>query len=278
MVDIIKEHYGDTFQRLRESKELKQSAFESLGLSRRTILNFEKGEKMLEIDKLDAALAEMNTSLAEFEYLANDFSLDDYEDTFLELEHAYYNGNVKALQEIEDFYGDKDKQIALCAKAAYSALTEKEKKLLADYIMGVDIWGFYELCILSFIAEQLSTNMLQSIMKDWIRPTTAYQNIFKYRRKMQQVLHRIAAEMCTRGEQEFALKCLVQSRRLLFERDTFSRTLHYFVRGYYQWTFKDKEAGDGMMKEAIHVFEITESNDLLKTYQDYYDKHVKNDS
>ncbi|CAM3214402.1 hypothetical protein GHI93_11160 [Lactococcus hircilactis] len=274
MTQTLQQQLGTAFKLLRESKELSQSTFEGMGLSRRSIMNFEKSEKMLEIDKLDNALAFMDTSLAEYEYLANDWALDDFEETFLTLEHAYYKEDLKVIKKIEAEYQEKDRRISLSAKATYTKLTEKEKTFLADYIFGVEIWGFYELSLLSFIVEQLSPALMASIVDGWYNATAPFKLIFKYRRKMQQCLHRSVMVLCQAKDKEMAEHLLNRAQKLLFERDTFSRVMHRFVRGYYTWCFLDKEAGNILMKSAIHIFTETGSEDLAQHYQKVYDIYV----
>ena len=72
--------YGKVFKKLRTQKHLPLSFFESYGLQKSAIHNFENGKSMMGFERLDIALQAMNVSLAEYEYFINDFQLNYMEE------------------------------------------------------------------------------------------------------------------------------------------------------------------------------------------------------
>jgi len=268
-----KKPYGKIFRELRESKEMKQSDFEILGVSKMTISNFEKGKSFLPINILDSALELMCMSLTEYEYLVNDFRFDIYEDAFLRIEHAFYKGDERQLRGIAaEFESDnlRERVISLGVKGIFRALAEEEKQKISDFLFLTEIWGIYELSLFLLILPHLESDLILSFIKDLGRKNHHLEKIFKYRRRIQQILARAAVTFSQRGEKKAAWTCLDYAHQIFYERDLFTRNAYLFTRGYYRWVFEDKKKGVHDMKEALWIFEELECQDLTQYYQKAY--------
>jgi Rgg/GadR/MutR family transcriptional activator len=224
---------------------------------------------------MDNALSYMYMTLGEFEYLVNHFAYDETEEVFLAIEHSYYKQDTASLKKIYADYLDTDKLVALSAKACYADLEEAERQEIASHFFGVSIWSFYELSVLSYTIEHLTPTMIISIISDWEKPTGAFKNIFKYRRRMQQALHRAVIALILAGEKVEAHNVLLYAEKQLFERDVFAKLLHKFAFGYYHYVFEDKAQGKSEMQYVIETYERVESTDLCDYYLKFYEDYVK---
>ncbi|MDR0200197.1 MAG: hypothetical protein LBI43_06445 [Streptococcaceae bacterium] len=270
-----KRPYGEVFEDIRESLELHRNEFEAIGISRKKIGDFEKGKRLLSIEDMDRALSYMYMSLGEYEYLVNHFAYDEAEEVFLKIEHSYYKQDSRGLKQIYADYLDTDPLVALSAKACYADLEEVERQELASHFFGVSVWSFYELSVLSYTIEHFTPTMIISIISDWEKPTGAFKNIFKYRRRMQQALHRGVLALILAGEKVEAHNVLLYAEKQLFERDIFAKLLHKFAFGYYHYVFEDKAQGKNEMDYVIYFYDAVESIDLRDYYQKFVDENVK---
>lgn len=92
--------YGKAFHDLRIKHGFSLSAFEELGIAKSTLSNFENGKSMLSFDRLDSALQKMNVSPLDYSIMINNGEQESYISIFDEIEHAYYQREIKRLKEI----------------------------------------------------------------------------------------------------------------------------------------------------------------------------------
>lgn len=174
--------YADSFKSIRDKNSMCQSDFEGIGISRNKVAKFEAGLVMLSIEEMAAALQIMNTSLAEFEYLVNDFSQSDSEDLFLRLERArWLRDEEEILLVLEESLRFAYRSIELSAKSLTGQLKESEKQEIRDFLFGVEIWGLHELHFLQFCIEDLGTKMLHSLIKDLLDERQQLLKVSNYR-------------------------------------------------------------------------------------------------
>ncbi|MFC4651714.1 hypothetical protein ACFO26_02195 [Lactococcus nasutitermitis] len=275
-LNAIKERilYSKAFQLVRHQKNIKTTAFESLGVDNSVISRFENGKTLMGIDKIDACLQEMHTSLREYEYMVNGFAEDTLEEAFHELESAYYENNETKIRSIQKEYRN-ERLIYLSAKAILDGLTEAEQEIIYEDYSQIESLGYAELSAFALIIEHMATDMIMDMMDNFWDKNTAYYKIFSYRRKLLQGSHRAALELSRRGEKKYAKLVLDVTAGILHERDIFSKTMHLFSVGYYLYRFENVEKGKKKMNFALQVFEEVESYRLLGAYQRFYKETVK---
>lgn len=64
---------GKVYKEIRESKGLSQKAVVGTGISRQSLISFEKGESMPRYETMDYLLRQINMDFAEFEYICNHY-------------------------------------------------------------------------------------------------------------------------------------------------------------------------------------------------------------
>ena len=143
-------------------------------VSKSFISKFERSESDISFSRLCLLLDALNVSLNEFSYLLIESNDKDDIDRFIELVSLnYYQNNDKKLQEIVEkerqeyqITGISDHLYkSILANVFYCDLfqqkiSEKEIRILSDYLFGVEYWSKYELILLTNCITMLPINVL----------------------------------------------------------------------------------------------------------------------
>ncbi len=124
-----------------------------------------------------------NLELSEYDYYLNNFKHSFYEELFSKIDQAATNNNIEELKDIAwqcEQIGEH--LIALCAKARLEKLPENEVVELSSFILGIEIFSFYELLILSDTIEQFSSEMIKAIIQDLSHHHQRLANRTRYRK------------------------------------------------------------------------------------------------
>lgn len=93
---------GKVYKEIRESKGLSQKAVAGTGISRQSLISFEKGESMPRYETMDYLLRQINMDFAEFEYICNHYQQNSRQKiytAYLNLLHSAKTEEFQALLE-----------------------------------------------------------------------------------------------------------------------------------------------------------------------------------
>lgn len=260
--------YGAMFESLREQRHFSQEDFKTVGLSAAVLSRFESGGTVLRYDKLDAALELMKIEVGEYEYFTNGFQSDYFIEICNEIEEANYRQDRAKLQAIyEESTKYHQRLISLATKNLLGALTLLEKSEVRDQLFPITDWTYFELFILSFVVEQLSRPMRDSILRDFMKYNLHYMNVPKYREKIFQILCRATLAEIDNRQPARAQELLKNVLARLKTKDVFARCMYLFTQGLWDFKFGDQATGLAAMKSIIEIYERLGNQTLAEYYQ-----------
>lgn len=151
----------------------------------------------------------MNVSPLDYSLMINNGEQDSYISIFDEIEQAYYQRDIKHLQEIyqENRSGSKEqKLVAYSAKGLYQHLLSQEIDELEDYIKGIQFWGLFELSILANIGDKLNDTLIDNILEDFLYNKSYYENVLYYRVLIYRFLYKVILNYVDTGKKKKTLK------------------------------------------------------------------------
>ena len=92
--------YGEVFRLFRESRGLKLKDVAKSGISTSHLSRFENGEAELTFSKLIIALNEINVSIEEFIYVANDFCRDELNNLLEQIRQYVSTNDVNGMKNL----------------------------------------------------------------------------------------------------------------------------------------------------------------------------------
>lgn len=276
MKEKFSKEYGETFARLREQRHFLLTDFKAVGLSVSTLSRFENGEQILRYHQLDASLELMKIEVGEFEYFTNGFESDYFIEICNQIEEANYQKNHEKLREIyEESTKYNQRLISLATKNLLKELTPLEKAEIRDHLFAITEWSFFELSILSFVIEQLSSMMRASILKDFLKNNVHYMSVSKYREKIFQIICRAAVGEIHHGNREISQELLENVNMRLNIKDVFPRCMYLFVKGIWDYNYGEQASGKQEMEDAITVYTTLGNGVLASYYQGIYKQETK---
>lgn len=255
---MVYAQYGKLFRQLRNQKHLGLSYFQKLGIPSANLSRFERGKSMMNFERVDSMLQEMNVSLAEYELMLNNF-IPNFQEAFLEeVEDADFNDDFEKLKTLYDeAYESGYSLLALAVKARFEHLNPKEITIITSHLNKIERWGYFELSLTYFIMDSLQTEDIISILIILNDKSRNYFGLLKYRRRILQITYRSLFVLASRGEKELSFNILEQTnqrdRKMI---DFYIETLHNLSVSVFVYCFEDKEKGR---------FEINTNLDLMST-------------
>lgn len=269
--------YGKAFHDLRIQHGFSLSAFEELGIAKSTLSNFENGKSMLSFDRLDFALQKMNVSPLDYSLMINNGEQDSYTSVFAEIEQAYYQRNIKQLQEIyqENSNGTKEqKLLAYSAKGLYQHLPADEIGEIEDYLKGIQFWGLFELSLLANIGDKLSDTQISYILDDLLFNKIYYENDLYYRVLIYRFLYKVILHYIDSGNQNKAKEVLDISQSYFMPGDVMSRVIINYAESFYIYFYIDEEKGKNQLLDTLKFLKKIGAEDFRKTLKMQYDKRI----
>lgn len=278
---MINQYYGLKLQELCRAKEIKTiDIIKNTGVPKTSLTRFFNGEGYLTLDQLDTVLEYIHVELSEYDYYLNAFKHGFYEMCFGKIEQAAMANDSQGLQEIQEQCDAAGEHfLALCAKSHFTQLTEKDIFELSDFIFGIEIFSFYELVILSDTIRYFSPAMIKSVVQDLKHHHKILANRSRYRRIICQIACRGATACVQQESQKEALECLTLAENYCHERDSYSRLIYRFAKGYYDIYYGqggERREGLETMRKVIAIFDWEGSKNLARRYQKFYDKYITN--
>lgn len=261
--------YGKVFKKIRTQKNLPLSFFESYGLQKSAIHNFENGKSMMGFERLDVALQAMNVSLAEYEYFINYFQLNYTEEMLEELAIQVIYGNIEQLKKIEKSALDSDQNLLrITAQCCYKKVSNDDAEGIVSYLYQINNWGYFEISIFYLGLDQFSERDIMHLMTDfWEKGKDAY-GIFKYRRRFMEASFRAVVLLSSKGARKSAEKIMKTSYFQKDARDIYVQILRKLATGFYEQCFGDRIKGEAECNKYLILFEDLGYPELSNYYRD----------
>lgn len=269
--------FGKIFRQFRESKGMSLREVARTDLSASQISRFERGLSSLSVESFYACLNNLNVSLGEFELRYRNYIQDDNIVFNSQISEAYLEGNIPKLLHILDKLVIQDTKISylnsIVVKTAISMcdpsrkVSQKDIKILSDYLFSIEEWGNYELWLFGNTSFILSPQTLNLLGGEMINRTHFYSSSEENKRKVCMMTLNIISTFLEFDELTYSLKFLNYLDRItILETDTYIKMFHKYVKLVYSYKIGDTEALYELNKlvSALEVLECYGSAQKIK--------------
>jgi len=273
---MIYKKYGEVFKNLRLQKNFSQKELQELsGVSKATISQFENGKSMISYEKLTQVLDAMSLTIYDYSLLLNNGIPDYFITEFEQISAAFFNQDKENLGEIYE----KNKRIGtietyiigLCAKATYSQLSLSEQHIIESVFISKPFWGLYELYVFLHTVEQIDINLLGNITESLFSEqyiSQYIQKLHEYRALTINILMKVILVYIDQDKEDKAKDLLDRIPVFLVDADITSHMMIYFLEGYFTVKFKNKNTGQQMIEEVMHILGLIGAQKFKNVMED----------
>ncbi len=278
-------YLGQAFKELREARHISLVKASGGQFSPSMLSKFESGKNDISAQKLFIALENTHIEINEFLYLTRGFLKSD----LVELQEKIYS-----LEEKLDYAGlqqlyenelknhqnkETDMIYALIVKAHLKAfndsveLTSEEETFLYNYLFDTEIWGNYELTLLSICSTLLTPDLFTMYARECLRKTDFLGEI-KENRKIIHTMLLNGFLLCI-DENDFINANYFDKqiqKHFYQESEAYYRIIYLWAKGLFNYKQSQKQSGMKQMKDAIQVLKILDCHSAA----DYYTSGMQN--
>lgn len=274
---MINKKYGRVFKQIREQYGLPISKFNSIGLSKSTISNFEQGKTMMGLQNLDLCLNLMGTSLEEYDNLLNFYSGNMSLALFKDIERATLTNDSIKLKELLDLSSleSNQRQAYLLIKDLLEIITLEEVDELIDFLYNTTVWGIRELYIFYILIDQMKIRDIENIYKGFADYINKIHFSYAYIRIVSLIYFRLITTYTLYGLKKEAKYYIDIVNNKNLSKTMFLKNLFNGTRGYWIYRFVDRNKGNEMMNQALEIQELIGQENLIIFYKNRYLKLMK---
>ncbi|WP_347099818.1 Rgg/GadR/MutR family transcriptional regulator [Streptococcus salivarius] len=284
--------YGEVFRLFRESRGLKLKDVAKSGISTSHLSRFENGEAELTFSKLIIALNEINVSIEEFIYVANDFCRDELNNLLEQIRQYVSTNDVNGMKNLlisqiekknkrESFYKNNIilVKIRLQDISGESYYNEDDLAYLSDYLFSVEYWGNYELLLFANTLDVLNHKLLMTLAREMCRRTDFYKEIPTNRRLISSMLLNCYITCIERRKSIDAVYFEKQLRYCsFFETEMYEKLVFQYANNLYKYVFEDDKLAILEMRKCIGAMKLIGSNHIANKYERHLNGILKNKS
>lgn len=290
-VQMTQEMYGRLLKEIRLSRKMTLHTLSSDIISVSQLSKFENGITNLTIDRLLLLLDKLNVTYEEFFTEAKAYQRPEIERVSALISKKYIEQDVEALKTLyteQNITYEKTniyfyKLNAILVASVLEDLTEeifvtKEmRNELAEYLLGVEKWRYYEVVLFGNSMRALTTDMLKIVTTELMKSPVLSVQIAKSKQMRIQILYNVALTMIEKKELDFA-KLLIEETRSSLEKDEtliLERIKLHYLNGYYMFKSGKTEAGKQLMKESINTFQLYNCVHLAQNFEAHYKASIQ---
>lgn len=278
-------YLGQAFKELREARHISLVKASGKQFSPSMLSKFESGKNDISAQKLFIALENTHIEINEFLYLTRGFlksDLVELQEKIYSLEEKLDYAGLQKLYESE-LKKQQDQETgmiyALIVKAHLKAfdetveLTAKEETFLYNYLFDTEIWGNYELTLLSICSTLLTPELFTMYARECLRKTDFLGEI-KENRKIIHTMLLNGFLLCI-DENDFINANYFDKqiqKHFYQESDAYYRIIYLWAKGLFNYKQGQKQSGMKQMKDAIQVLKILDCHSAA----DYYTSGMQN--
>lgn len=236
---------GELYKELRLARGLKLKDVARDNLSVSQLSKFENGLSMLAADKLLLAISGIHMSFAEFGYAANGYKTSHFLKLGSKVAELQTAADIDGLKELLSHYeGDEvytlyNRLNELIIKSAIYSLDhnievqDSEKKLLTEYLYGVEEWTEYELYLFGNCLSILSNEDLIFLGKAFVERDKVYRTLSHHRKVSHITFLNIIMTLLERRELFYVRFFIEKLEKTLIYQDMFTIvSLKFFKKLY----------------------------------------------
>lgn len=276
--------YGKVFKMIRESKNMSLKEVAGDFVTPAQLSRFENGKSNLSVDTFFYCLRRMDVLQGEFSTFYSAYFQNQDVRLSPQLLKAIQSRNIgyldKQIKEYQERFAEEGRKSDRVLIAVFHVMInrcdpkqgvpETERQVIADYLMSVDEWCFYELWILGYWARSLNTKLLELLSSELLNRTQFFNGITENRKRVYKVLLNIVGHLLDRKEDRTAARLINSLDSLdILEADLYERLQLKFAKGhlnYLQGNIKGLET----MKKCQEMANFLDCYDLSQQIEDTF--------
>lgn len=276
--------YGKVFKMIRESKNMSLKEVAGDFVTPAQLSRFENGKSNLSVDTFFYCLRRMDVLQGEFSTFYSAYFQNQDVRLSPQLLKAIQSRNIgyldKQIKEYQERFAEEGRKSDRVLIAVFHVMInrcdpkqgvpETERQVIADYLMSVDEWCFYELWILGYCARSLNTKLLELLSSELLNRTQFFNGITENRKRVYKVLLNIVGHLLDRKEDRTAARLINSLDSLdILEADLYERLQLKFAKGhlnYLQGNIKGLET----MKKCQEMANFLDCYDLSQQIEDTF--------
>ena len=276
--------YGKVFKMIRESKNMSLKEVAGDFVTPAQLSRFENGKSNLSVDTFFYCLRRMDVLQGEFSTFYSAYFQNQDVRLSPQLLKAIQSRNIgyldKQIKEYQERFAEEGRKSDRVLIAVFHVMInrcdpkqgvpETERQVIADYLMSVDEWCFYELWILGYCARSLNTKLLELLSSELLNRTQFFNGITENRKRDYKVLLNIVGHLLDRKEDRTAARLINSLDSLdILEADLYERLQLKFAKGhlnYLQGNIKGLET----MKKCQEMANFLDCYDLSQQIEDTF--------
>lgn len=276
--------YGKIFKIIRESKNMSLKEVAGDFVTPAQLSRFENGKSNLSVDTFFYCLRRMDVLQGEFSTFYSAYFQNQDVRLSPQLLKAIQSRNIgyldKQIKEYQERFAEEGRKSDRVLIAVFHVMInrcdpkqgvpETERQVIADYLMSVDEWCFYELWILGYCARSLNTKLLELLSSELLNRTQFFNGITENRKRVYKVLLNIVGHLLDRKEDRTAARLINSLDSLdILEADLYERLQLKFAKGhlnYLQGNIKGLET----MKKCQEMANFLDCYDLSQQIEDTF--------
>lgn len=276
--------YGKVFKMIRESKNMSLKEVARDFVTPAQLSRFENGKSNLSVDTFFYCLRRMDVLQGEFSTFYSAYFQNQDVRLSPQLLKAIQSRNIgyldKQIKEYQERFAEEGRKSDRVLIAVFHVMInrcdpkqgvpETERQVIADYLMSVDEWCFYELWILGYCARSLNTKLLELLSSELLNRTQFFNGITENRKRVYKVLLNIVGHLLDRKEDRTAARLINSLDSLdILEADLYERLQLKFAKGhlnYLQGNIKGLET----MKKCQEMANFLDCYDLSQQIEDTF--------
>ena len=276
--------YGKVFKMIRESTNMSLKEVAGDFVTPAQLSRFENGKSNLSVDTFFYCLRRMDVLQGEFSTFYSAYFQNQDVRLSPQLLKAIQSRNIgyldKQIKEYQERFAEEGRKSDRVLIAVFHVMInrcdpkqgvpETERQVIADYLMSVDEWCFYELWILGYCARSLNTKLLELLSSELLNRTQFFNGITENRKRVYKVLLNIVGHLLDRKEDRTAARLINSLDSLdILEADLYERLQLKFAKGhlnYLQGNIKGLET----MKKCQEMANFLDCYDLSQQIEDTF--------
>lgn len=280
---------GHVFRSMRVAKNLSLKDIAQGDISISFLSKFERDESDISLSKFYALLNNINVTIEEFTFIANDYKLLDQEILLDDIKDAYESNNIILLEKYKNKELDLFKQTKSPAHKLNSIMigaiihtldsskgvSQEDRTYISDYLLSIDTWGYFEIVLFGNSMNLLTMDSMIILSKEILKKTKMYMNLRVNRQEVIRILLN-ALIYCIEGERYTdSLYFIKTLEDFLKNKDLFyEKTKLLFIRGVFDIKTNKVDIGTDHCKKAIQIMYDLGSVELAINHEEYLENFL----
>lgn len=285
------EHLGAIFRKFRKNRQftLEEAAGEGVSVSQ--LSRFERGESDIALGKFLSLLDNIHITMENFMDAMRDFQRSEISHFMASWVKLYYKKDIVALCDLqrterelyktypEHYYHRLNMvllQGAICQLDDSFKMEQSDLDLVADYLFQVEDWSMYEIILIINLCTFYDVDYVYQIGREMLENEAFYKHIGRHKYLVTMGALNFWQHAAEHRDFEKAKYFEQHARNLLKGTDKlFEKTIALYITGFTTYQKGDEQVGIAQMKQAISIFEMTDTPHQVVYYQEHFDQFVK---